>query len=57
MSLFYLITTALYLLAIFDILNSRSRTLGEKIVLIVAVVAFPVIGPAVYLLAFREKEK
>lgn len=56
MGLFSLITTALYLVAIFDILNSKRRTLGEKIVLIIAVVAFPIVGPAVYLLAFREKE-
>ncbi|KAF0247862.1 MAG: hypothetical protein FD167_2738 [bacterium] len=56
MSIFYLITTALYVIAIYDILNSKRRTLGEKIVLIVAVVAFPVLGSAIYLLAFREKE-
>jgi hypothetical protein len=56
MSIIYLITTALYLIAIYDILNSKHRTLGEKIVLLVAVVAFPILGPIIYLFAFREKE-
>lgn len=51
-----LISLALSTIAIFDILNAKNRTLGEKLVLVVAVLAFPVIGSIVYLLAFREKE-
>jgi hypothetical protein len=50
-----LISMALSTVAIFDIVNSKSRTLGEKVVLIVAVLAFPMIGSIIYLFAFREK--
>lgn len=51
-----LIATALALISIADVLGSSDRSLVEKIVLIVLILAFPYIGPIVYLLFFREKK-
>jgi hypothetical protein len=56
MFLLKVITVALWLISIADIVNSKKRTLGEKIVLAIGVIAFPLVGSIVYLLAFREKE-
>ncbi len=54
--IFKLLALALNIIAISDVLRSRKRSLGEKIVLVVLIMAIPIAGAAIYLFAFREKE-
>ena len=52
-----LIVLALNILAISDVLSSKKRSMGEKLVMIVLIMLLqPGIGAALYLFAFREKE-
>lgn len=51
-----LLILALNIIAISDVLSSQKRSIGEKLVLIVLIMLFPIIGSAIYLLAFREKK-
>lgn len=46
---------ALSTVAVFDILGGN-RTLAEKVMLIVFVVAFPLVGSTIYLTMLREKK-
>ncbi|MBX7220889.1 MAG: PLDc N-terminal domain-containing protein [Blastocatellia bacterium] len=55
-TLFNLIAMALYIISIGDVVGSSTRSLMEKIVLVVLILAFPVIGPIVYMMFFREKK-
>ncbi|MCS6886014.1 MAG: PLDc N-terminal domain-containing protein [Acidobacteriota bacterium] len=48
-----LLAFALNIIAISDVLRSR-RTVAEKVILIVLIMALPFIGAAIYLLVLRE---
>jgi len=50
---FWLLTTTLWIIALADALRSGG-TLGRKIVSVALIVAFPVVGPLVYLFALRD---
>jgi hypothetical protein len=56
MTVIKLLILALNIIAISDVLSSQRRSVGEKIVLIIAIIAFPIAGAGIYLLAFREKK-
>jgi hypothetical protein len=51
-----LLTIALNVIAVSDVLSSSRRSVGEKIVLIVLIMAFPIVGAGIYLFALREKK-
>ncbi len=53
--MFSLITIALDIIAIFDVLNSQKRSVGEKLILILLIMGIPILGAGLYLLVFREK--
>lgn len=50
-----LLALALNIIAIWDVLGSKERSLGEKLVLVVMIVGLPIIGALIYLLVFKEK--
>ena len=52
-----LVALALNIIAISDVLKSKRRSIGEKVVLIVLILFLqPGIGAGLYLFAFREKD-
>lgn len=51
-----LLALALNIIAISDVLRSRRRSIAEKVVLIVLIMAIPYVGAGIYLLALREKD-
>ncbi len=51
-----LLALALNIIAISDVLRSRRRSIAEKVVLIVLIMAIPYLGAGIYLLALREKD-
>jgi hypothetical protein len=51
-----LVALALNIIAISDVLTSKKRSIGEKVVLIVLILLLqPGIGAGLYLFAFRER--
>jgi hypothetical protein len=51
-----LIALALNIIAISDVLTSKKRSIGEKVVLIVLILLLqPGIGAGLYLFAFRDR--
>ena len=53
-TLFWLISVVLSIIAIADVLRSNRDT-ATKVVVIVLILLFPIIGAGVYLLVFRDK--
>jgi hypothetical protein len=52
-----LVALALNIIAISDVLKSKKRSIGEKVVLIVLILLLqPGIGAGIYLFAFRERQ-
>ncbi|MCS6804471.1 MAG: PLDc N-terminal domain-containing protein [Acidobacteriota bacterium] len=54
-TLIKLVAVALNIIAIADVI-SKYKDIGTRVVLIVMILAFPIVGAAVYLLIFRPKE-
>ncbi|MEW6733142.1 MAG: PLDc N-terminal domain-containing protein [Acidobacteriota bacterium] len=54
--IFKLLILALDIIAISDVLSSEKRSIGEKLVLILLIMAFPILGAGLYLFVFREKK-
>lgn len=50
-----LLMLALNIIAIIDVMKSKRRSLGEKLVLVILIFSFPIIGSLIYLIIFREK--
>lgn len=53
-TLIWLATVVLYIFAIMDVMKS-SRDTTTKVVLIILILLFPVVGAGLYLLVFRDK--
>ncbi|MCS7079019.1 MAG: PLDc N-terminal domain-containing protein [Chloracidobacterium sp.] len=51
--MFWLITTTLWIVALADAIRSGG-TLGRKIISVALILAFPVLGPLVYLFILRD---
>ncbi|MFQ3582394.1 MAG: PLDc N-terminal domain-containing protein [Chloracidobacterium sp.] len=51
--MFWLITTTLWIIALADAIRGGG-TLGRKLVSVALIIAFPVIGPLLYLFALRD---
>ncbi|OYT71458.1 MAG: hypothetical protein CFK52_08160 [Chloracidobacterium sp. CP2_5A] len=50
---FWLITTTLWIIALADAIRGGG-TLGRKIISVALIIAFPVIGPLLYLFLMRD---
>jgi hypothetical protein len=53
-TLWGIVTIVLDIFAISDVLKS-SRDTTSKVVLLILILLFPIVGAAIYLLAFRDK--
>lgn len=51
--LFWLVTTTLWIVALADAVRNGG-TLGRKIVSVALIIAFPILGPLVYLFLLRD---
>jgi hypothetical protein len=54
-ALFSLVVLAASILAVIDIASSGRRSIGEKLLLILLVLMFPLLGSAVYFFVLKKK--
>jgi hypothetical protein len=53
-TVFWLASVILYIFAIYDVMNSKRDT-ASKVLLIILILLFPIVGAGLYLLVFRDK--